>query len=647
MYKIFGFRDDGRFGRVAEVEFSIPAGSEEGYAYLLGNFNAFNEGSFRMMMEGRRWSVRLELPEGLWYYGFSVDGEFLTDPENPEKRVYRRPSYRFERKVSVARIIGDGDFFHGPSATYLYSLWGRTHVILRVRRGKARGAVLRTEDREIEMRLKARDEFFEYFEGFLPGDGPVRYSFLVESEGGTIEYGPFNARPYKLEAPDWVFGRVFYQIMPDRFRRGHGPKEENTIPGGNFHGGDLWGIIEKLDHLENLGINALYLTPIFASMTYHRYDITDYFRVDERLGGEAAFVKLIGELRKRGIRLVLDGVFHHTSFFHPYFQDVVKKGEESEYKGFYRITGFPVVSREFMEILNSGLPLTEKYIKLKKLDWNYESFYSVWLMPRLNHDNPEVRRFIGGVMRHWLEKGADGWRLDVAHGVPPGLWREVKESLPGEAYLFGEVMDDARPWLFDVFHGTMNYPLYDLILRFFVEGSIDSGEFLNGLELLSTHYGPTEYVMYNFLDNHDTERFIDLVGDEEKYLCALAFLMTYRGIPAIFYGDEIGLRGSTGGGMSSGRTPMEWDDEKWNRDVLKATEELVRLRRKSRALQRGEFIPLSFEDGLLLYERVYGDEGVLVGINYSGERRRVNIPWRYLSGGTLELEPWSFAVLEG
>ncbi len=157
--------------------------------------------------------------------------------------------------------------------------------------------------------------------------------------------------------------------------------------------------------------------------------------------------------------------------------------------------------------------------------------------------------------------------------------------------------------------------------------------------------------MYNFLDNHDTERFIDLVGDEEKYLCALAFLMTYRGIPAIFYGgDEIGLRGGStgGGGMSSGRTPMEWDDEKWNRDVLKATEELVRLRRKSRALQRGEFIPLSFEDGLLLYERVYGDEGVLVGINYSGERRRVNIPpWRYLSGGTLELEPWSFAVLEG
>ncbi len=202
--------------------------------------------------------------------------------------------------------------------------------------------------------------------------------------------------------------------MPDRFRRGHGPKEENTIPGGgNFHGGgDLWGgIIEKLDHLENLGINALYLTPIFASMTYHRYDITDYFRVDERLGGEAAFVKLIGgELRKRGgIRLVLDGVFHHTSFFHPpYFQDVVKKGEESEYKGFYRITGFPVVSREFMEILNSGLPLTEKYIKLKKLDWNYESFYSVWLMPRLNHDNPEVRRFIGGRDEALAREGGGG-----------------------------------------------------------------------------------------------------------------------------------------------------------------------------------------------------------------------------------------------
>lgn len=646
MYKIFGFNPDEKFGRVAEVEFSIPR--EGSYAYLLGSFNAFNEGSFRMRPKGERWSIRLELPEGIWHYGFSVEGEFRPDPENPEGETYRRLSYKFERKVSVARIIGEGEFFHRPSATYLYSFAGRTHVIFRSLRGKTSKVVLRAGNREIEMRPKAHDELFEYFEAVLSGEGPVEYSFLVESGRKTIEYGPFDAEPYKSEPPGWIFGRVFYQIMPDRFEKGlTGTSGGEAFRGEDFYGGDLAGITKRLDHIEGLGVNALYLTPIFESMTYHRYDVTDYFRIDRKLGGWRVFRKLVEELRERDMRLVLDGVFHHTSFFHPYFQDVILKGERSRYKDFYRITGFPVVQEEFMEVLKSKEPWPEKYRKLKGMKRNYESFYSVWLMPRLNHDNPEVRRFIKNVMMYWLES-ADGWRLDVAHGVPPELWREIRGAMPAEAYLFGEVMDDARLWLFDVFHGTMNYPLYELILRFFVEGEITAKEFLNGLELLSVHYGPAEYAMYNFLDNHDTERFIDLVGDERKYLCALAFLMTYKGIPSIFYGDEVGLNGG-GEGLSAGRTPMKWNEEEWNLNVLKVTKELVRLRRGSRALQLGEFRPLSFKGGLLLYERIHGDESILVGINYSGERKTIGVPGKYLpeGGGKVTLAPWSFTVLKG
>ena len=647
MYKIFGFKPDDRFGRVAEVEFSIPA--KGSYAYLLGNFNAFNEGSFRMRQKGERWSVELELPEGIWHYGFLVDGEFLPDPENPERETYRRISYKFERKVSVARIIGEGEFFHRPSATYLYSFAGRTHVVFRALRGKAPRVVLRTGDKEIEMRPKAHDELFEYFEAVLPGEGPIEYSFLVECEGKTIEYGPFDAKPYKSKTPEWVFGRVFYQIMPDRFDRGlPGTPRGRAFRGEGFHGGDLAGIIKRLDHIKGLGVNALYLTPIFESMTYHRYDVTDYFRVDRKLGGWGVFRKLVEELKKRDIKLILDGVFHHTSFFHPYFQDVILNGENSRYWDFYRVTGFPVVSEEFLEVLKSGELWPERYRKLKGLKWNYESFYSVWLMPRLNHDNPEVRQLVEEVMRHWLERGADGWRLDVAHGVSPEFWREIRKSMPPNAYLTGEVMDDARLWLFDVFHGTMNYPLYELVLRFFVKGEITAEEFLKGLELLSAYYGPAEYAMYNFLDNHDTERFIDLVGDEKKYLCALAFLMTYKGIPSIFYGDEIGLNGG-GEGLSAGRTPMKWDEEEWNLDLLKATKGLIMLRRKSRALQLGEFRPLAFKNGLLLYERVHGSESVLVGINYSEKRAAIEIPGKYAPAKNgskrIELAPWSFIVL--
>ncbi|QDA30565.1 alpha-glycosidase [Thermococcus indicus] len=618
MYKIFGFKPDWRFGRVAEMEFSIP--KEGSYAYLVGDFNAFNEGSFRMRQKGKRWSILLELPEGTWHYCFSVDGEFLPDPENQERETYKRLSYKLEKKVSVARIIGEGEFFHRPSATYLYSFAGRTHVIFRSLRGKVSRVVLRAGGRKTEMRPKAHGGLFEYFEAVLSGEGPIEYSFLIESEGKTSEYGPFNAEPYRSETPEWVFERVFYQIMPDRFERGlPGTPRGEAFQSEEFHGGDLAGIIKRLGHLEELGVNALYLTPIFESMTYHRYDVTDYFSIDRKLGGWGIFRELVRELKKRDIRLIPDGVFHHTSFFHPYFQDLIARGNESDYKDFYRVTGFPVVSDEFLEVLRSKTSPREKHQRLKEIGWNYESFYSVWLMPRLNHDSQEVRRFIGEVMEYWLERGADGWRLDVAHGVPPELWREMRKAMPEEAYLVGEVMDDPRPWVPDAFHGTMNYPLYELILRFFVEGEIDAGEFLNGLELLSIHLGPAEYAMYNFLDNHDTERFLDLVGDGRRYLCALAFLMTYKGIPSIFYGDEIGLRGRLDGGLSAGRASMVWDRGKWDTEIFETTKRLIRLRRKSRALQLGEFVPVRFQGRTMIYERVLGDERVRVEIRYSME----------------------------
>ncbi|AFL95089.1 cyclomaltodextrinase [Thermococcus cleftensis] len=616
MYKIFGFEPDWRFGRVARVEFSIPARGK--YAYLLGNFNAFNEGSFRMERKGERWRITLRLPEGVWYYGFSVDGEFLMDPENPDVETYRKLSYKLEKEASVARIVGEGEFFHRPSATYLYSIAGGTHVLLRARRGKTRKVRLILDESEVPMKRKAFDELFEYYEAILPGEGVIRYSLIVESEGKTIELGPFEAKPYRYNAPGWIHGRVFYQIMPDRFERGlPGTPRGRAFAGEGFHGGDLAGIIRRLDHIESLGANALYITPVFESTTYHRYDVTDYFHIDRKLGGDGTFLKLAGELKKRDIKLVLDGVFHHTSFFHPFFQDLIARGNESDYKDFYRVTGFPVVSGEFLEVLRSKISPREKHRRLKEIGWNYESFYSVWLMPRLNHENPEVKRLVKDVMMHWLEKGADGWRLDVAHGVPPELWREVRKALPKDAYLVGEVMDDPRLWLFDKFHGTMNYPLYELILRFFVEREIDAGEFLNGLELLSAHLGPAEYAMYNFIDNHDTERFIDLVNDERRYLCALAFLMTYKGIPSIFYGDEIGLRGKLEGGLDAGRTPMEWNPEGWNERILETTRKLIELRKRSKALQLGDFIPLRFEGDEIIYERALGKERVRVEIRYT------------------------------
>ena len=228
-----------------------------------------------------------------------------------------------------------------------------------------------------------------------------------------------------------------------------------------------------------------------------------------------------------------------------------------------------------------------------------------------------------------LERGADVWRLDVAHGVPPDVWREVRKDMPNDAYLIGEVMDDARLWLFDKFHGTMNYPLYEALLRFFVYEEITAEEFLNWLELLSTYYGPAEYTMYNFLDNHDVERFLGLVGDKRKYFCALTFLMTYKGIPAIYYGDEVGLENMNVPSMEISRTPMEWNAKEWDKEILKTTKELIKLRRGSKALQKGIFKPVTFKDKLLVYRRALNNENILVAINYSKKKQHLSLSFPF------------------
>ncbi|NJE11687.1 glycoside hydrolase family 13 protein [Thermococcus sp. LS2] len=652
MYKIFGFKNDEYLGKVAEVEFSIP--KRGSYAYLLGNFNAFNEGSFRMREKDERWSIEIELPEGVWYYAFSIDGNLTLDFENNEKTVYKRLSYKFKRTVNVAKIFSGEKFYHYPSLIYAYSLGDLAYIRFRAIKGTVKRVFL-ISDQKYEMRRKAQDDLFEYFEAVLPRKERLEYYFEIHTADEIIDYGDFkvdfNEQKEMFKPPIWIFERVFYQIMPDRFANGNPENDpRNCIEFKNIthHGGDLEGIIERLDYIEELGVNALYLTPIFESMTYHGYDIIDYFHVAKKFGGDKTFEQLVDELKKRDIKLILDGVFHHTSFFHPYFQDILEKGKESKYRNFYRIIDFPVVSKKFLKVLHSNKSWVEKYQKLRKFKWNYESFFSVWLMPRLNHENSEVRKFIRTVMKYWLERGADGWRLDVAHGIPPDVWREIKKDIPDDAYLLGEVMDDARLWLFDKFHGTMNYPLYEALLRFFVYNEITAEEFLNWLELLSVYYGPAEYTMYNFLDNHDVERFLGLVRDKRKYLCALTFLMTYKGIPAIYYGDEVGLDNMDIDSMEVSRVPMEWNEKIWDKEILETTKELIRLRKRSKALQKGAFVPIFFEDRLLIYERVSEEERILIGINYSKKEAEIELPGKVkILLGQLHgerLPPFSFFI---
>ncbi len=635
MYKIFGFNDDEVFGRVAEVEFSTPLRGR--YAYLLGDFNAFNEGSLRMRRDGGRWRLRMRLPEGLWHYAFSIEGDYRVDDENPDFERYLRPSYKFDRLTSVVEINGRNPIFHSPSLLYLYAVFDGVHVMLRGRRDVAKSVsiVLNKEGsvEEFPMRRIASDEVFDYFEAVLterPQYRALTYRFSVETDEGNVKYGPFSGRPYTIHHPEWVKDAMFYQIMPSRY-------------------GGLNGITKALDHITFLGFNSLYLTPIFESTAYHGYDIVDYLKVSKRLGGMGAFRALMRRVKTLDIRLMLDGVFHHTSFFHPYFQDVVNNGRESPYVNFYRVLGFPVVSRAFLEALKADMPSKEKRRRLKEIGWNYESFFKVWLMPRLNHDNNNVRRFVADVLKYW-DDVTYGWRLDVAHGVPPNFWDDVLGGYMGSKYLIGEVMDDPSIYL-GKFHGFMNYPLYDAMLGFFVSRDMKAEKFLNRIELINAKLGPFRYLSYNFLDNHDTPRFLDLVNDKRVYLCALTFLFTYVGIPSILYGDEVGLRGIKRDGLDSSRSEMTWDRRKWDLTLYEAIKRLAHLRKTSRAIKEGRFVPLRFAGRFLSYERSYGDERVRVYINLRESEEVLKLLRSYtVIYGELEgdkLPPLSSAVVVG
>jgi glycosidase len=574
MYRIIGLEETD-YGRYVIVEFSIRA--KGNYAYLLGNFNAFNEGSFRMRKEDKDFKIEVKLPEGIWHYAYSIDGKYVLD--EGERALYQRKSYNFSREVNVCRALYYGYEKPFHCASMLFPIGSMVEV--RLRAVNSREAFLIHESK-VRMEKFASDALFEYYRAVIPI--PPRYHFEIDGK----RYGDFGfENENKDNNKNWVYKTIFYQIMPSRFT------------GSSLDGGTLRGLLHKIEHIKGIGANALYLTPIFSSDTYHGYDIKDYYSINPKLGCEKDFIDLAKEMP-----VMVDGVFHHTSSAHPFFKDVLDKGKKSAYAGFYRPLSFPVE--------------------------DYETFFNVRNMPRLNHESNEVYEFVRDVVKYWTERGAKAWRMDVAHGVPPEFWKKLKAEMKyARVYVCGEVMDDARSYM-EGFDGFMNYSLYETILNFFVHNG-KAEDFLSALQKISAHYNEKEYMMYNFLDNHDTSRFLGLVRSKKKYLCALAFLFTYKGLPSIFYGDEIGMK-KRKGLIEGQREQMVWDKSRWDMGILKATKELIELRRENIALTRGSFEPILFEEKRILYKRKHLKDELLIGINYSRDRTEWPVEGDMLAG---------------
>lgn len=450
---------------------------------------------------------------------------------------------------------------------------------------------------------------------------------------------------------NWVKDAIFYQIFPDRFARS-GRAENNLIlePWANpptshgFKGGDLWGIIQRLDYLQDLGVTAVYLNPVFQSAANHRYTAHDYYQVDPLLGGNSALRQLLDEAHRRGVRVVLDGVFNHCGRGLHQFQHIVENGSASPYLDWFTIRGFPLYAYD------------------EQQPPNYACWWNLRALPKFNIQNPAVREFLLGVAQHWIDFGADGWRLDVPQEIDDlTFWREfrrrVKAANP-EAYLVGEIWRVAPEWLQgDRFDALMNYPFATASMKFFIDEDVDP-ELVRGMgyaqgprlsasqfaaaidQLLKVYDTETIQVSLNLLDSHDTPRFLTLArGDQSALRLATLFQMTYPGAPCIYYGDEIGMEGRRDPDC---RRAFPWDERLWDESLRRYIRRCIALRQSHPALRRGEYATLYAGDGVYAFGRQLGNDFVIAAFNNSRLARRPTIKVSgYLPDGRRLKEAWS------
>ncbi|SET31659.1 alpha-glycosidase [Paenibacillus sp. NFR01] len=536
--------------------------------------------------------------------------------------------------------------YHVPRDKWAYAYDSRTiHLRVRTKRDDVDSVTALTGDKydwgrtsfDITMEKAASDDMFDYWEcAVRPKYKRLCYTFRVSKgeehvyllDNGIRSDCPlppthFYEFPYihqidLFRVPAWAKDAVFYQIMTERFANGdpendpEGTEEWGGTPRiDNFFGGDLQGVLDHLDDLQALGINAVYFTPLFVSPTNHKYDTVDYKNVDPHFGDNELLKRVVDECHKRSIRVMLDAVFNHCSDQFPPFQDVLEKGEFSVYKDWFHINAYP------LEVQN-GIP-------------TYDTFGFYGNMPKFNTANREVRNYLLEVAEYWIKEiKVDGWRLDVANEVDHHFWRDfrkvVKNANP-DAYIVGEVWSDSLTWLLgDQFDSVMNYPFSGTVLEF-VNGGMDGITFgyrIGGL--LMRYPQQTNEVVFNLLGSHDTPRLLTVVGgDKRKLKLAVVFLFTFMGTPCIYYGDEVGL---TGNEDPDCRKCMEWDESRQDRELYDFYRMMIALRKSNPALREGRFrLLLACEDDpCIVYERADEHTHFTVWMNNSPEQRTLSHP---------------------
>lgn len=552
--------------------------------------------------------------------------------------------------------------FHRPTDHFAYPS-GKEEVHIRVRIKKQdassvhllHGDPYEIEDgvwqfAETEMRKTGSDSLFDYWSAAItPPYRRLRYGFKISDGSETLVYGEqgfadkapedvafYFAIPYihassLFEPPKWVKDTVWYQIFPERFANGDKANDpEGTLDWGsaepevdNFFGGDLQGIIDNIDYLKELGINGIYLTPIFKAYSNHKYDTIDYFEIDPSFGTKETLKELVEKCHQNGIRIMLDAVFNHSGYYFPQFQDVLENGSESKYKDWFHIWGFPVAAEPKP---------------------NYDTFGFFPSMPKLNTEHPEVADYLLKVGRYWLEEfDIDGWRLDVANEVSPVFWRKFHAELKAikpDLYILGEIWHDSMPWLRgDQFDAVMNYPFTTNVLNLFAKETITPKLFAEEMtRVLHMYPANVNAVAFNLVGSHDTPRVLtECGGDIEKVKQIFTLMLTFSGTPCIYYGDEIGLDGEHDPGC---RKCMKWDSARQNSELAELVKKLIAFRKENPILANsGEllFLPAAEDEACLAYTRSGNDKTFIIVLNTSKSSVEYRLPAQYSKAGTKEL----------
>jgi len=518
--------------------------------------------------------------------------------------------------IKIIRTKGDipmnrGAIAHMPDSRYCYCITpGR--FLFRIQTGRDDIAQVRLHFRDkyipvqfidtrdsVLMKCVAQDVSHDYFEAEISIDVVcLRYYFeLTDREGQTLYYSncrflkepsedndrmfdlPQNLREVeRFQVPEWAKNKIVYQVFPARFATTEdvSPKVWYKTPMDRTSDlkGNLRGIMSRLDYLKELGVDVLYMTPIFHSKSTHKYDTIDYYAIDPSFGTTEDLVELVEMAHNMGLRVVLDAVFNHSAPEFFAFRDLEKNWENTPYRDWYYTNGKP------------------KRPKLRLVKPNYKCFSYFGGMPKLNLENDETARYFIDLALYWMRTAKiDGWRLDVGDEVSHYFWRRFRNALKAEfpeALIVGEVWHYAADFLQgDNWDSVMNYPFLNAVMDFVAEENISASEFLNELGFLRGNLNNACHsVLWNLLDSHDTPRALHRCGEnKDKMKLMVAIQLLLPGMPFLYYGDEVGM---TGGRDPDCRRGMLWDENRQDKDMFRYYQRLIEIRKQNPVLTEGD-----------------------------------------------------------